>query len=32
MEECNNVLEILKEHEEASGQKMNRNKTSLFFS
>ena len=32
MEECNNVLEILKEYEEASGQKMNRNKTSLFFS
>ena len=31
MEECNNVLEILKEYEEASGQKMNRSKTSLFF-
>ena len=32
MEECNNVLEILKEYEEVSGQKMNRSKTSLFFS
>ena len=32
MEECDNVLEILKEYEEASGQKMNRSKTSLFFS
>ena len=32
MEECANVLEILKEYEEASGQKMNRSKTSLFFS
>ena len=32
MEECDNVLEILKEYEEASSQKMNRSKTSLFFS
>ena len=32
MEECDNVLKILKEYEEASGQKMNRSKTSLFFS
>ncbi|XP_075636851.1 uncharacterized protein LOC142609107 [Castanea sativa] len=32
MEECDNVLEILKKYEEASGQKMNRSKTSLFFS
>ena len=32
MEECDNVLEILKEYEVASGQKMNRSKTSLFFS
>ena len=32
MEECDNVLDILKEYEEASGQKMNRSKTSLFFS
>ena len=32
MEECDNVLEILKEYEEALGQKMNRSKTSLFFS
>ena len=32
MEECGNVLDILKEYEEASGQKMNRSKTSLFFS
>ena len=32
MEECGNVLNILKEYEEASGQKMNRSKTSLFFS
>ena len=32
MEECGNVLNILKEYEEVSGQKMNRSKTSLFFS
>ena len=32
MEECDNVLKILKEYDEASGQKMNRSKTSLFFS
>ena len=32
MEECANVLEILKAYEEASSQKMNRSKTSLFFS
>ena len=32
MEECGNVLNILKEYDEASGQKMNRSKTSLFFS
>ena len=30
MEECDNILEILKEYEEASGQKMNRSKTSFF--
>ena len=32
MEECANVLEILKEYEEALGKKINRSKTSLFFS
>ena len=32
IEERDNVLEILKEYEEPSGQKMNRSKTSLFFS
>ena len=32
MEECGKVLNILKEYEEASGPKMNRSKTSLFFS
>ena len=32
IEERYNVLEILKEYEEPSGQKMNRSKTSLFFS
>ena len=32
MKECGNVLDILKEYEEALGQKMNRCKTSLFFS
>ncbi|XP_050290157.1 uncharacterized protein LOC126728358 [Quercus robur] len=32
MEECDNVLDILKKYEEASGQKMNRSKTFLFFS
>ena len=32
VEECGHVLDILKKYEEASGQKVNRNKTSLFFS
>ena len=32
MEECDNVLDILKEYEEALGQKISRSKTSLFFS
>ena len=32
MEECNKVMDILKVYEEASGQKINRSKTSLFFS
>ncbi|KAL0006673.1 hypothetical protein SO802_008175 [Lithocarpus litseifolius] len=32
MEECGKVLEILNMYEEASGQKVNRSKTSLFFS
>ena len=32
MEECDNILEILKQYEEALGQKMNRSKTSFFFS
>ena len=32
MEECEKVLAILKMYEEASGQKVNRSKTYLFFS
>ena len=32
MEECGKVLEILERYEEASGQKVNRSKTTLFFS
>ena len=32
MEECGKVLEILNRYEEASGQKVNRSKTTLFFS
>ena len=32
MEECGKVLEILNMYEMASGQKVNRSKTSLFFS
>ena len=32
MEECDKVLDILYKYEEASGQKVNRSKTSLFFS
>ena len=32
VEECGHVLDILKKYEQASGQKVNRNKTSLFFS
>ena len=32
IEERDNVLEILKVYEKPSGQKMNRSKTSLFFS
>ena len=32
MEECNKLKDILKVYEEASGQKINRSKTSLFFS
>ena len=32
MEECDKVLDILDKYEEASGQKVNRSKTSLFFS
>ena len=32
IEECDKVMEILIMYEEASGQKMNRSKTSLFFS
>ena len=32
MEECDKVLEILNMYEDASGQKVNRNKTALFFS
>ena len=32
MEECDKVMEILIMYEEASGQKVNRSKTLLFFS
>ena len=32
MEECNKVLEILNMYERSSGQKVNRSKTSIFFS
>ena len=32
VEECGHVLDILKNYEETSGQKVNRDKTSLFFS
>ena len=32
MEECDQVLDLLYKYEEASGQKVNRSKTSLFFS
>ena len=32
MEKCGKILEILNIYEEASGQKVNRSKTSLFFS
>ena len=31
-QECGNVLKILAEYEEVSGQKINKEKTSLFFS
>ena len=32
MEECGKVLDILNDHEEASGKKINKTKTTLFFS
>ncbi|KAL0008862.1 hypothetical protein SO802_010364 [Lithocarpus litseifolius] len=32
MKECSNIWKILQDYEMASGQKMNRDKTSLFFS
>uniref|UniRef100_A0A7N2MU32 Reverse transcriptase domain-containing protein n=1 Tax=Quercus lobata TaxID=97700 RepID=A0A7N2MU32_QUELO len=32
IEECEKVLEVLNMYEEASGQKVNKNKTALFFS
>ena len=32
MEECDKVMDILNKYEEASGQKVNRSKTSLFLS
>ena len=32
LEECNKVMDLLKVYEEASGQKINKSKTSLFFS
>ena len=32
MEECANVLKILEAYEGSSGQKVNRDKTTLFFS
>ena len=31
-EECEKVLQILESYEQASGQKVNRNKTAIFFS
>ena len=31
LEECNKVMDLLKVYEEASGQKINKSKTSLFF-
>ena len=31
-QECGNVLKILEEYEEVSGEKINKDKTSLFFS
>ena len=31
MEECDKVMDLLNKYEEASGQKVNRSKTSLFF-
>ena len=31
-EECNKVLELLSVYEEVSGQKLNKEKTALFFS
>ena len=30
MDECRRVLDILKDYEEASGQKINKTKTALF--
>jgi hypothetical protein len=32
MEECNNLMDILTLYKESSGQKMNRDKTAIFFS
>ncbi|XP_075674751.1 uncharacterized protein LOC142643927 [Castanea sativa] len=32
MEECDKVMDLLNKYEEASGQKVNKSKTSLFFS
>ena len=32
MEECGKVLEVLNKYEEASGQKVNKSKTTIFFS
>ena len=32
MEECGKELDILNDYEEASGQKINKTKTTLFFS
>ena len=32
LEECNKVMDLLKVYEEASGQKINKSKTFLFFS
>ena len=31
MEECDKVMDLLNKYEEASGKKVNRSKTSLFF-